>query len=166
MWWLPESRAGDPSRGGNDRLAASCLFNSSNEPTAHPPAPPSRPPARHLATGDLCSPYTKMARSWIPKPKARLIPITLALGFVFWGLLYISSQGPPPGHFPGEDFPPRRYPPPPRPHNKIPPPLPSTVWGARSEQVRLAFLHAYRGYNEYAASHDELLPLSQGWTDK
>lgn len=59
-----------------------------------------------------------------------------------------------------------RYPPPPRPHDIRPPPLPPTVWDTRAERVKQAFLHAYRGYSKFAAGHDELLPLSNGFTDK
>ncbi|KAF7794404.1 hypothetical protein EIP86_005538 [Pleurotus ostreatoroseus] len=33
-------------------------------------------------------------------------------------------------------------------------------WRARAEQVKQAFLHAYHGYEQYAAPHDELKPLT------
>ncbi|KAI0955388.1 hypothetical protein AcW1_006986 [Taiwanofungus camphoratus] len=36
----------------------------------------------------------------------------------------------------------------------------SDVWNSRAEQVKRAFVHAYHGYEVYAAPHDELLPLS------
>ncbi|TFY73008.1 hypothetical protein EWM64_g11004, partial [Hericium alpestre] len=39
------------------------------------------------------------------------------------------------------------------------------VWPARAEAVRNAFMHAYSGYLEHAADHDELLPLSNGSVD-
>ncbi|GBE86241.1 seven-hairpin glycosidase [Sparassis crispa] len=39
------------------------------------------------------------------------------------------------------------------------------VWQRRAEQVKLAFLHAYRGYEQHASPHDELLPLSNGTKD-
>ena len=32
-------------------------------------------------------------------------------------------------------------------------------------EVRLEFLHAWRGYRQYAWGHDELLPLSKGFKD-
>ena len=34
------------------------------------------------------------------------------------------------------------------------------VWEERAAQVKQAFLHAYRGYLQYANGHDELRPLS------
>lgn len=34
------------------------------------------------------------------------------------------------------------------------------IWAARASQVKAAFRHAYRGYQEYAAPADELKPLS------
>lgn len=40
--------------------------------------------------------------------------------------------------------------------------VPQHVWENRAEQVRYAFLHAYGGYEEYAAPYDEILPLSKG----
>src|SRR6266478_5268401 len=35
--------------------------------------------------------------------------------------------------------------------------LPSDIWENRAEQVKQAFLHAYHGYETYAAPFDELL---------
>lgn len=40
------------------------------------------------------------------------------------------------------------------------------LWNQRAAQVRDAYLHGYNHYLRYAAGHDELLPLSNGWQDK
>ncbi|OCH84615.1 seven-hairpin glycosidase [Obba rivulosa] len=40
------------------------------------------------------------------------------------------------------------------------------VWEDRAEQVKRAFLHAYRGWETHAAPHDELLPLTNRSSDK
>ncbi|EPQ56632.1 glycoside hydrolase family 47 protein [Gloeophyllum trabeum ATCC 11539] len=42
---------------------------------------------------------------------------------------------------------------------------PPAVWEARAEQVKQAFVHAYHGYEEHAAPHDELLPATAGSVD-
>ncbi|TFK51900.1 glycoside hydrolase family 47 protein [Heliocybe sulcata] len=42
---------------------------------------------------------------------------------------------------------------------------PPAVWEMRAEEVKQAFLHAYHGYEKYAAPHDELLPMSAGLID-
>ncbi|KAF7330402.1 alpha-1,2-Mannosidase [Mycena venus] len=42
---------------------------------------------------------------------------------------------------------------------------PPKVWNQRAEHVKTAFLHAYRGYEQIAAPHDELTPLSSGFSD-
>jgi hypothetical protein len=34
------------------------------------------------------------------------------------------------------------------------------VWAERASKVKNAFLHAYHGYERYAAPHDELKPVS------
>ncbi|KAF8217039.1 glycoside hydrolase family 47 protein [Mycena galopus ATCC 62051] len=39
------------------------------------------------------------------------------------------------------------------------------VWDQRAEQVKSAFRHAYHGYEQVAAPHDELSPLSSGFSD-
>ncbi|KAJ3527859.1 hypothetical protein NM688_g8069 [Phlebia brevispora] len=103
-------------------------------------------------------------RGLLPKPKSRLIPLTLAFGCIFWALLYFGSPGRS-FNLPGEEFLHHRYPPAPRPHDHNPRPLPHTIWNTRAEQVKQAFLHAYRGYNEYAASHDELMPVTNRFHD-
>ena len=36
----------------------------------------------------------------------------------------------------------------------------------RAGKVREAFQHAYRGYQQYAAAHDELLPVTNGAANK
>lgn len=41
-----------------------------------------------------------------------------------------------------------------------------TVWDQRAEQVKRAFAHAYHGYEKYAAPHDELSPLTYGFSDQ
>ncbi|KAF8745519.1 hypothetical protein AX14_008936 [Amanita brunnescens Koide BX004] len=38
--------------------------------------------------------------------------------------------------------------------------VPIDVWETRAKDVKEAFLHAYQGYEKYAAPSDELLPLS------
>ncbi|KAF7309201.1 alpha-1,2-Mannosidase [Mycena kentingensis (nom. inval.)] len=40
------------------------------------------------------------------------------------------------------------------------------VWDQRAELVRKTFIHAYDGYEEYAAPHDELRPLTNGFSNK
>ncbi|KAG6890079.1 hypothetical protein C0995_012028 [Termitomyces sp. Mi166 len=42
---------------------------------------------------------------------------------------------------------------------------PPQVWEETAAQVRRAFLHAYHGYERYAAPHDQLLPLSNNHSD-
>ena len=42
---------------------------------------------------------------------------------------------------------------------------PKTEWAQRAQAVKEAFLYAYRGYERYAAPHDELLPVSGGHAD-
>ncbi|KAK0467187.1 glycoside hydrolase family 47 protein [Desarmillaria tabescens] len=44
-------------------------------------------------------------------------------------------------------------------------PTPPQVWDERARQVKRAFLHAYHGYERYAAPHDELKPVSTGYKD-
>ncbi|SJL03943.1 uncharacterized protein ARMOST_07300 [Armillaria ostoyae] len=44
-------------------------------------------------------------------------------------------------------------------------PTPPQVWDERARQVKRAFLHAYHGYERYAAPHDELKPISAGYKD-
>ncbi|KAG6821472.1 hypothetical protein H0H93_010196 [Arthromyces matolae] len=42
---------------------------------------------------------------------------------------------------------------------------PPQAWEETAAQVRRAFLHAYHGYERYAAPHDELLPLTDNMSD-
>lgn len=49
---------------------------------------------------------------------------------------------------------------------KEPVDVPPDVWEERAEQVRRAFIHAYHGYERYAAPSDELKPKSNGKVDK
>jgi hypothetical protein len=44
--------------------------------------------------------------------------------------------------------------------------VPVHVWENRAQQVKRAFTHAYSGYRDYAAPHDELLPKTNGSADK
>ncbi|KAI0796069.1 glycoside hydrolase [Abortiporus biennis] len=79
--------------------------------------------------------------------------------------------------YPHDDFPDHPPPPPfdrpyPPPFHRPPPPghkpphsSPATFWGTRANDVREAFLHAYRGYINHAFPHDELLSLSNGHVD-
>jgi hypothetical protein len=46
------------------------------------------------------------------------------------------------------------------------PPETPEIWAERAAQVKEAFRHAYRGYEQHAFPHDELLPVSNGSTDK
>ncbi len=109
----------------------------------------------------------------------RFIPLGAAATLLLWafarfGVTDHSTYRPGPDQI--EDF----YPPPPPPHH-FPPPFggahpppggppphvrPTTVWSERADAVKNAFLHAYRGYQEYAGSHDELLPVSDAYVDK
>lgn len=41
--------------------------------------------------------------------------------------------------------------------------IPAKVWRERSDNVKRAFLHAYHGWERYAAPNDELKPLSKGF---
>ncbi|KAJ8689444.1 hypothetical protein PTI98_012347 [Pleurotus ostreatus] len=41
----------------------------------------------------------------------------------------------------------------------------SRLWNQRAAKVRDAYKHGYNHYLKYAAGHDELLPLSNGWQD-
>lgn len=100
-------------------------------------------------------------RPWLPKTKLRFIPLVLGSALFLWTLLPYPR---PPLHGrprPGFRYPHERHPRP-RPY---PPPHPHTIWQERAEQVKGAFLHAYDGYLKYAASHDELLPLSNAAVD-
>ena len=40
------------------------------------------------------------------------------------------------------------------------------IWAERAAQVKEAFRHAYRGYEQHAFPHDELLPVSNKSIDK
>ncbi|EGO22334.1 glycoside hydrolase family 47 protein [Serpula lacrymans var. lacrymans S7.9] len=42
------------------------------------------------------------------------------------------------------------------------PPEPPEIWAERAVQVKKAFLHAYHGYERYAAPWDELKPVTHG----
>ncbi|KAL1700218.1 glycoside hydrolase family 47 protein [Schizophyllum commune] len=43
--------------------------------------------------------------------------------------------------------------------------LPQSVWDNRAERVKKAFRHAYHGWEQYAAPHDELKPISNTYID-
>ncbi|KAJ6483716.1 glycoside hydrolase family 47 protein [Mycena vitilis] len=43
---------------------------------------------------------------------------------------------------------------------------PPDTWRQRAVQVKRAFVHAYHGYEQYAAPHDELTPLSSNYSDE
>lgn len=98
-------------------------------------------------------------RAWLPKFRVKLIPVVLGTGLFFW---FIFSLAAPPAEGPrvrhGHRPPPKLRP--------YPPPQSQTVWNSRAEQVRQAFLHAYRGYQRYAASYDELLPITNTAVNK
>ncbi|KII87475.1 glycoside hydrolase family 47 protein [Plicaturopsis crispa FD-325 SS-3] len=96
---------------------------------------------------------------------ARWLGLCLTLAFAGW-LLLAGTWGPPP------------RPPPPRHHlfddqgrglyglragvRLRPQAGPPTVWSKRADKVRDAFVHAYSGYQTYAATYDELLPMTDG----
>lgn len=44
--------------------------------------------------------------------------------------------------------------------------VPVDVWETRAKEVKDAFLHAYHGYEKYAAPFDELLPVSDSRVNK
>lgn len=44
--------------------------------------------------------------------------------------------------------------------------VPLEVWTERAQEVKHAFVHAWNGYEKYAAPNDELKPLSRGKIDK
>ncbi|KAJ7699061.1 glycoside hydrolase [Mycena rosella] len=48
----------------------------------------------------------------------------------------------------------------------LPKNTPLAVWDQRAVEVKRAFIHAYRGYEKYAWLHDELKPLSSGFSDQ
>jgi hypothetical protein len=48
------------------------------------------------------------------------------------------------------------------PHMDRPPPPPPTVWPERAAEVKNAFRYAYSGYQKYASTYDELLPVTGG----
>ncbi|KAJ7044145.1 glycoside hydrolase family 47 protein [Mycena alexandri] len=47
----------------------------------------------------------------------------------------------------------------------LPKDTPPKIWNQRAQDVKSAFRHAYLGYEKYAAPHDELTPLSNGFQD-
>lgn len=102
------------------------------------------------------------ARAWLPRFKAKLIPLVLGAGLFTW-VLYALSGPPPEGPYAQRDRHAHRPPPKLRPY---PPPHANTLWNARAEQVKEAFLHAYRGYQQYAAPYDELLPVTNTAVNK
>lgn len=50
--------------------------------------------------------------------------------------------------------------------NSVDADVPAYVWEERAGKVKAAFLHAYHGYEKYAAPRDELLPLSKEGINK
>ncbi|KAI0316014.1 mannosidase [Amylostereum chailletii] len=72
---------------------------------------------------------------------------------------------PPPHHPHGVQHPDPDPPsPPPPPPPPVPPPPPSS-WASAATDVKHAFEHAYRGYEQYAAPHDELRPVTNKFVD-
>lgn len=113
--------------------------------------------------------------SWLSvmygRPFYRFIPLLVACLFVLWILFapFSGSPIPPPfykpyqsesGKRPQQYPPPRPYPPPPRPN------VAKGQWEERAQRVRDAFLHAWNGYQKYAAGWDELLPVNGGRVNK
>ncbi|EKM50182.1 glycoside hydrolase family 47 protein [Phanerochaete carnosa HHB-10118-sp] len=96
--------------------------------------------------------------AWVrlPRFRTKLIPLVLGAGIFTW-FIYSLSGPPLEGPFAHRNKPGYRPSPRLRPY---PPPLAHTVWNSRAEQVKEAFVHAYRGYQQHAASSDELLPIT------
>lgn len=109
------------------------------------------------------SPFSmEYARARLPRLKAKLIPLVFGAGFFAWFIYWLSGQrleGP----FAHRER--HGYRPPPR-LRPYPPSHAHTVWNSRAEQVKEAFLHAYRGYQQHAASCDELLPITNTSVNK
>ncbi|KAI0675913.1 seven-hairpin glycosidase [Trametes maxima] len=106
----------------------------------------------------------------------RLIPLGAAATFLLWALAHFGVadhslyrfradepdhfyRGPPPPPFAGA------YPPHPPPGGPPPRLRPASKWNKRADAVRDAFRHAYKGYQEHADAHDELLPVSKSFVD-
>ncbi|KAI0657795.1 seven-hairpin glycosidase [Cubamyces menziesii] len=110
----------------------------------------------------------------------RFIPIGAAATLLLWAFAHFGVndhslyRGP---HHDDRDpfFHPPHPPPPLGDWHSPPPPFagdphshherPITKWSKRADAVKDAFTHAYHGYQEYAGSHDELLPVSNGFVD-
>ncbi|KAI0642322.1 seven-hairpin glycosidase [Trametes meyenii] len=106
----------------------------------------------------------------------RLIPLGAAATFLLWALahfgvadrsLYRFRADEPDHFYPGPPPPPfaGAYPPHPPPRGPPPRLRPASKWTKRADAVRDAFRHAYRGYQEHAGAHDELLPVSKSYVD-
>jgi hypothetical protein len=96
----------------------------------------------------------------LQKPLVRLILLSIALCTTLWFIYTMGYDPIAPYH---------------RHRHEVPNhyrPLPSSsfaspsLWSARADQVREAYLHAYRGYSTYAGEHDELLPITNGHINK
>jgi hypothetical protein len=73
---------------------------------------------------------------------------------------------PPEGYFPVTAYPSRPGAPP-HPQGSVPEPIgSSSIWSTRAAQVKEAYLHAWNGYQKFAAPFDELLPVSDGKVNK
>ncbi|KAH9852168.1 seven-hairpin glycosidase [Lenzites betulinus] len=100
----------------------------------------------------------------------RFIPIGAAATLLLWFFAHfgVADRS---LYLPQPDYADHLYPPPPHPPPGPPPGgrpgqvRPTTIWSQRADAVRDAFLHAYRGYQEFAGEHDELRPVSDGFVD-
>ncbi|EKM81658.1 hypothetical protein AGABI1DRAFT_54540 [Agaricus bisporus var. burnettii JB137-S8] len=103
--------------------------------------------------------WTLLAR----QPTYRLALYCVILLSVTWTLLrfFSASDSKPSLPWPSFDPPPPEWPA----HYSPVEDVPTPVWESRAQQVKYAFRHAYGGYREFAAPHDELLPKSNTSTD-
>ncbi len=100
----------------------------------------------------------------------------LAFAWLFTNFLHEPPFRPPHFLHGGPDRPPPDFWPPPPPHPfdnaeeedkpQVENEEPKVDWNGRAELVKQAFVHAYHGYEEYAAPKDELLPISNRSVNK
>lgn len=93
---------------------------------------------------------TATAQRWVGKPSRRWIAFICSFVVSVWLFASLSQSK--------ISF----FKPPPI----LRPPSSSHIWSARAAEVRDAFRHAYSGYQKYASSYDELLPVTGGKANK
>ena len=94
-----------------------------------------------------------------------ILPVAVGALFLVGTLFYISQPAYIRSDSLGFDhvrFPhhPHALPPPPIRFPPKPTSQPHSLWNARAEEVKQAFVHAYTGYRKYAMGYDELKPKS------